>query len=208
MNEPTIQQWKENLDEPLPGMEPEAEVVRRTIVFSHNSETPWIAVYDYLKTDGPATFDYLLHSLEKMHLDQNNQYLLVKGGEVEMDVYFLSPSALHFRQSGKFPIAPEERYEGAPDQWHFTASSIEETDEMRYLVLMIPRNPKEDVNARYEVTRIDYGNVQGFQLGDEKVLAWWGKGENGDFSPAGSNENAKLIIEYTENGGKRYKLVQ
>ncbi len=60
MNEHTVNQWKENLDEPLPGREPEAKVVRRTIAFAHNPETPWIAVSDYLKTDGPATFDYLL----------------------------------------------------------------------------------------------------------------------------------------------------
>jgi hypothetical protein len=208
MDEPTVQQWKENLDEPLPGMEPEAEVVRRTIVFSHNSETPWIAVHDYLKTAGPATFDYLLHSLEKMQLDQKNQSLLVTRGEVGLDVYFLSPSVLDFQQSSKFPVAPEERYEGAPDQWHFTARTVGETDEMRFLVLMIPRHPKKNVNAGHEVTKLDYGNLQGFQVGAEKVLAWWGSGEHGTFSAAGSGEIGTLMIESTENGEKRKNLVK
>lgn len=208
MNELTVNQWKEYLDEPMPGNEPEAEVVRRTIVFSHHIENPWIAIHDYLKTAGPATFDYLLHALEKIEPDQKNQRLLVKNGEVGLDVYFLSPEDLDFRQSGKFPVAPEERYEGATDQWHFTASTHEDTDEMRYLVLMIPRRMTEDEHPLLDVNGLDYGTVKGFQVGDEKVLAWWGTGENGNFSAAGSEENAKLMIEYTENGEKRKRLIQ
>ncbi len=208
LNEHTIKQWAENLDEPLPGNEPEAQVIRRTIAFAHQPETPWIAVHDYLKTSGPATFDYLLHSLEKMELNEQRQRLLVKSGEVELDIYFLAPSLLDFRQTDEFPIAPEERYEGAPNQWHFTASTVEESDEMRYLVLMIPRHPEKNLNALPEIRRLDYGTIKGFQVGNEKILAWWGTGENGNFSPAGSEENAKLMIEYSENGEKSKYLVQ
>ena len=208
MNEPTVKQWEEYLDEPLPGMEPEAEVVRRNIVFSHNRENPWIAVHDYLKTSGPASFDYLLHTLEKMQLDQENQHLFVKSGEVGLDLYFLSPEKLDFRQSGKFPIAPEERYEGAPEQWHFTAHTDAKMDEMRFLVLMIPRRLGEGTDTGPKINRLDYGTVQGFQVGEEKVLAWWGRGEKGDFSGSGSEENAKLIIEYKENGNERRRILR
>jgi hypothetical protein len=208
LNEHTVNQWKENLDEPLPGMEPEAEVVRRTIIFSHNSETPWIAVHDYLKTAGPATFDYLLHSLEKIQFDQKTQQVLVKNGNVVMNVFFLSPADQHFSQTDKFPVAPEERYEGAPDQWHFTATNTEEIDEMRYLVLMIPRRLDKNEHPLLDVKRIDFESVKGFQVGDDKILAWWGSGERGNFSAAGSNENARLMIEYTGNGEKRNKMVQ
>ncbi len=205
MSKLTVNQWREHLDEPIPEREPEARVVRRTIVFSHDKENPWIAVNDYLKTTGPATFDYLLHSLEKMQLDQKNQRLLVKSGDVEMDVYFLSTDELNFGQSDKFNIAPEERYLGAPDQWHFTASTIGKTEEIRFLVLLVPHRPGEGFKTEIQV--LDYGNVHGFQIGDEKVLAWWGQGENGDFSEAGTDENARLIIEHTENGEKRKSLV-
>ena len=79
---------------------------------------------------------------------------------------------------------------------------------MRFLVLMIPRRLAEDENPILDVKRLDYGTVKGFQLGENKVLAWWGRGENGDFSQAGSEKNAKLIIEYTEKGEKRKHLVQ
>jgi hypothetical protein len=206
MSEFTINQWQEHLDEPLPGMEPEAQVVRRTIVFAHNPETPWMVVHDYLKTEGPATFDYMLHALEKMQLDQENQHLYVENGEVGLDVYFLSPIALDFQQSDKFPVVPEERYKDAPDQWHFTAKTVTKTDEMRYLVLMIPRRPGEETNG-LKVKRLDYGNVQGFQVGEEKILAWWGMGEEGNFSEAGSKGNAKLIIEYAENGKSKIKTL-
>jgi hypothetical protein len=208
MDESTVKQWEEYLDEPVPDMKPDARVVRRTVVFSHDPENPWIAVNDYLKTAGPARFDYLLHALEKIQLDQKNQRLLVKNGDVGLDVYFLSPSALVFQQSDKFPVAPEERYEGAPDQWHFTASTAENTDEMRFLVLMLPRRLEENVHQSPDVKRLDYGTVQGFQVGEEKILAWWGPGERGDFSAAGSEEKARLMIEYGQNGKMRQKLVE
>jgi hypothetical protein len=127
---------------------------------------------------------------------------------VGLDIYFLSPENMTFRQYDKFPVAPTERNEGAPDQWHFTASTATDSDEMRFLVLMIPRRLEKDVNSSLDVKRLDYGTVKGFQMGEEKVLAWWGTGENGDFSQAGSKENAKLIIEYFENGERRKRLVQ
>jgi len=127
---------------------------------------------------------------------------------VGLDIYFLASSLLDFRQTHEFPIAPEERYEGAPDQWHFTASTVEETDEMRFLVLMIPRRLEEDVNASLDVKKLDLGTVQGFQVGEDKVLAWWGTGEEGDFSAAGSEGNAKMLIQYTSNGEKETKLIQ
>jgi hypothetical protein len=79
---------------------------------------------------------------------------------------------------------------------------------MRFLVLMIPHRMEKGVIPSLDVTRLDYGTVKGFQVGEEKVLAWWGRGENGDFSQAGSDENAKMIIEYTEKGEKRKRFVQ
>jgi uncharacterized protein DUF4962/heparinase II/III-like protein len=207
MNDMTVKQWEEYLDDPMPGMSPEARKVERTILFSHNREAPWIAVYDYLKTSGPATFDYMLHSLEKMQLNQKQQELFVENGEAGLDVYFLSTSALDFSQSDKFSVDPEERYEGAPDQWHFTASTVDESDEMRFLVLMIPRRLKDEVNAPLDIKKLDYGTVKGFQVGEEKVLAWWGEGEKGVFSETESEEDMKLFLDYTEKGEKIQRVI-
>jgi hypothetical protein len=142
-----------------------------------------------------------------MELNEQSQRLLVKNGEVGLDIYFLAPSVLDFRQTDEFRIEPEERYEGAPNQWHFTASTVEESDEMRYLVLMIPRHPEKKLNALPEIQRLDYGTVKGFQVGNEKILAWWGTGERGDFSTAGTNENAKLVVAYSDNGNKKERIV-
>ncbi|MEA2063603.1 MAG: DUF4962 domain-containing protein [Gemmatimonadota bacterium] len=207
-SEGTVEQWKEHLDEPLPGMDPEALVVRRTMVFSHQREKTWIAAYDYLGTAGPATFDYMLHALEKMQLDPEGRRLFVRSGEAGLDVYFLSSEGLDFQQSDKFPIAPEDRCEGAPNQWHFTARTVEKTDRMRYLVLMVPRRLGEGAGAGLGVKRLDYGNVRGFQVGEEKVLAWWGEGERGDFSPAGMAGQGRLMVEYSEKGSLKQKLIQ
>ena len=65
------------------------------------------------------------------------------------------------------------------------------------MALIVPRRISE---APREVKRIDSGSVQGFQIGDEKILSWSGMGEKGDFSIAGSEkQTARLIIERPDN---------
>ena len=189
--------WKEHLTESLPPMQPKAVVVRRTIALVGEKNRPWIAVHDYLKTDGPAEFDYMLHSLEEMELDPEQGRIVVRHGDAVLDIYLLCGSELDFRQCGRFPVAPEERYEGAPEQWHLTAQTLEKTDEIKFLAVMVPRRESE---KPLEVTAIDRGDSRGFQVGQEKVLAWWGEGETGGQS--------RLLIEYFEKGEMKKKKVQ
>ena len=204
-HESVISQWQEHLAEPMPPMEPEALVVRRTLAFAGDKNQPWIAVHDYLKTESPAGFDYLLHALEQMELDRENQRVFVNSGDVGLDIHFLSGVGLDFRQFGKFPIPPEERFEGAAEQWHFTAATVEKTDEMRFLVVMIPRRVKD---APAAVKKLDYGSVRGFQVGEEKVLAWWGETEVGEFADAGAQGQGRLLIEFFENGELKQRLIK
>ncbi|MFC1613971.1 heparinase II/III-family protein, partial [Gemmatimonadota bacterium] len=196
-HEEVVAQWKEHLTEPLPPMEPKALVVRRTTALVGEKSRPWIAVHDYLKTDGPAEFDYMLHSLEEMELDQEQGRVTVRHGDAVLDIFLLCEGELDFRQSGEFPVAPEERYEGAPEQWHLAAHSREKTDEIRFLAVMVPRRTNEEP---LEVKRLDQGELRGFQVGREKVLAWWGEGEAGG--------SGRMLIEYYEKGEMKRKWLQ
>jgi len=46
-----------------------------------------------------------------------------------------------------------------------------------------------------EVKQLQYGPVQGFQIGREQILEWFGSGEKrGITSADGKEENTKLII--------------
>ncbi|MBN2289876.1 MAG: DUF4962 domain-containing protein [Candidatus Glassbacteria bacterium] len=198
-----LEQWRQYLQEPVPPMEPQALTVRRTLVFSGGGGRPWIAVHDYLKTAGPARFDYLLHALEQMELDQENSRVYVRSGEAGLEVRLLAGAGLEFSQSGKFPVPPEERYEGSAEQWHFSARTSEPADEMRFLVLMLPARVGD---PPVEVEELDYEGLRGFRVGGEKVLAWWGEGETGELDRAGGQ--GRMVVEYLEDGELKQKLVK
>ena len=203
--ESLVNQWKEHLAEPMPPEEPKALVVRRTLALAGHKERPWIAVHDYLKTEGPARFDYLLHTMEKMELDRQNARVFVRYGVAGLDIYFMSQVGLDFHRDGMFPIPPEERHQDSPEQWHFTAGTVEPTDEMRFLVVMVPCRGRQ---APVAVKKLDYGSVRGFQVGEEKVLAWWGEGEVGEFADAGVQGRGKMLIELIEEGQTKQSLIQ
>ncbi|MEQ6119174.1 DUF4962 domain-containing protein [Reichenbachiella sp. MALMAid0571] len=188
--------WKENMDGPLPDSNTKTHLMRRTVVFNHTKEKPWIVIQDYIKTGSPATFDYLLHSLEKMKMDTINQRLLVQKGNAALDVYLISSEALDFNQTDKFTVDPGESDTGKPKQWHFSGTNIGEREEIHFLTLIVPRRANE---APRQVKRLDYDTARGFQIGDKKVLAWFGEGEKGGITRAdGKEESTKLIIEHVD----------
>ncbi len=189
-----IELWEEYLDEPIPNMRPEAHDVRRTVVFNHDKENPWIVVQDYIKAESPAQFDYMLHALEKMKVDSDNKHIQIQKGNAIIDVYLLSSKALDFSQTDKFTVDPDESDAGKPNQWHFSASNPEQSEEIHFLALMIPRH---EGGTYLKVRRLEYdGTVQGFQIGNQKILGWFGKGEKGDFSVVGLKDaQVKLTIE-------------
>jgi len=204
-HESVLSQWAEHLDEPLPPAGPKALVVRRTLAFAGHKDRPWLAVYDYLKTGGPAGFDYLLHAVGQMELDRENQRVFVGNDTVGLEIHFLCPVGLDFHQFGRFPVPPEERLQGADEQWHFTASTLERAAEMRFLVVMLPLRGGEE--SPLEVKKLDYGRLRGFQVGEEKVLAWWGEGEAGEFAEAGASGQGRLLIELIVDGAAESHLI-
>ena len=197
LSEGTLNQWREHLSDPLPSMEPEVLLARRCLAFAGSKDHPWLAVHDYLETAGPTSFDYLLHALEQMELDQERGTVLVKNGRARLLVYLLSDAGLAFSQSGKLSPPPGDRYEGAPEQWHFSAGTTRQQDRVRFLALFIPYRDGDTPPA---VEHIALDNVRGFRVGGEQVLAWWGESETGSFEDYGEG---RLFLELAEEDGKK-----
>ena len=199
LDKETVDLWKKNLKEPLPPDKPKVKTARRVLAFCGAKESPWLAVQDYLETETPTTFQYLLHTLQEMDFDQAKGTVAVKRGQVRLKVYLLADSDLSFSKNGKFPIPPEERYAGAPEQWHFSAATTAPKDRVRFLALFVPyREGAEPL----KITPLDLGKVRGFSVGEGKVLAWWGDSETGSYEDYGNGGEGRLFIELVENGQK------
>ncbi len=203
MNEFTQKQWKEFLDIPLPPSGPAVTAARRTLAFRGQGERAWLAVHDYFSTEKPATFQFMLHALERMEYDKKNGTIFVDNGPVRCVVRIISSQPLEFSQTDKFSIAPSERYEGAANQWHLTVSTTRKATEVKFLAIAVPFRNTEPM-PRIEM--VEQGNWRGFMVNGEKIAGWWGEGETGTDKPETSEiVPARLLIDLGEDEQAQYR---
>jgi hypothetical protein len=103
-----------------------------------------IVIVDDVKAPQASTFQWLLHAIEEMALDEEAQSLLVAHNGAQMTVQLFSTCGqpLHFSQTDQFdtPYAagqPPEYEDTRPDQYHFTANTPEEATEARFVAVMV-----------------------------------------------------------------------
>ena len=130
----------------LPPMEPRLEKFERTLAFVASPTRPALVISDALRTNAPATFDWLLHALEQMETDSRTGAVLVRSGDARLAVRVIASAPLEFSQASKFPVQPEAANNTAyvlgtpsfPDQWHLKATTSRPSREMRFLAVLAP----------------------------------------------------------------------
>jgi hypothetical protein len=110
----------------------------RRIVFLrplHSGGAPVVIIRDDLAAPQPATYQFLLHALEKIDVDAGAQRLTVRRGAARCRVDVLAPQALAFEQNDRFTQPP---FRPAPNQWHLTASTVGPAAKAESLIVLQP----------------------------------------------------------------------
>lgn len=127
----------------------------RQIFFVNHS---YFLVHDDLKSGQPTTYQWLLHSMEPMEMDSFHNQVIIKKGNANLLVKFLSPtySKLTYQQTDQFttPVSPD-CVDTMPNQWHFTASTIQPSASQQFLTLLFPYN----TTAQYDLPKITNQNA-------------------------------------------------
>ena len=76
--------WRKLIAAPLPAMEPKVETAERTLAFVASRTRPVLVVHDYIRTGAPASFDWLLHALNRMETDAAAGAVYVRDGDARM----------------------------------------------------------------------------------------------------------------------------
>ena len=114
----------------------------RTIVFL---KPEWIVIYDQLVANRPVTYQYWLHSPEKMELKNNE--LIARVGKVECPVQFLVPQSLKMTQTNEYDPNPRPRINVR--EWHVKAETVEPASSTEFLVVYHPHC--EGIQSKHEV---------------------------------------------------------
>jgi hypothetical protein len=192
-----LQRWKEHLREPVPPMTPKVESFRRTLAFVASKTRPVLVVHDFLRTDAPTTFDWLLHALEEMKSDERTGSIGVNSGNARLAVRLVSTEPFSFAQRTGFNVPPDERAANRPNQWHLKARTGKPAGQIKFLAVMVPYRASEKMP---EIAPLKSGNAVGFEVDGAKIAAWWGPGEQGNISAAGLAGEGRMVVAITENG--------
>jgi len=148
---------------PDAALEPSVEVLsyKRTLVFVRESDVgPFLVVLDRLRTDQPATFQWLLHALEPFNIDRGLAPSPTPSGEVPvpfttdsltaitltrgraaMTARVVSDQPLAVSQTDRFLREPEQRRDKSlvtPNHWHLTAEAGSPSTTGFFLAVFIP----------------------------------------------------------------------
>ncbi|MDH7569922.1 MAG: DUF4962 domain-containing protein, partial [Armatimonadota bacterium] len=114
----------------------------------------------------PASFQWMLHSLEEMAVDQVRRAAVIRRGSARLSVRWLEPARLTFSQTDQFPVAPEEREAHKPNQWHLTVSTMDRAETVRFLTLLAPYRVGEEGRVP-PAERLAAPGVLGVRVADE-----------------------------------------
>jgi hypothetical protein len=120
-----------------------------------------LVLVDDIAAPSPATFQWLLHALERFEIDAESQQITSqhRGASLACQLYASTPLALS--QTDAWPIAPDEGYPTLTRplpavRWHLTAQTAR-TDRIRIAALcgvQRPGEPPPDLRASMEGSRI------------------------------------------------------
>ena len=93
-------------------------------------------LFDELEAPKPVNFEWWLHSLSEMKVDDNSKIINISRGDARLKVRFLQSGKLNFTQIKGFPDAPPEH--GEPDHYHTIATTSSKSTKANYITLIVP----------------------------------------------------------------------
>lgn len=99
-------------------------------------DEPVVVLYDDLESAGNSAYQWLLHSLEQMQVDEAGQAATIQRNAARLRVQFLAPQGLKLSQSDQFTVPPEAP--NMPNQWHLTADTVQPRPACRFITVLQP----------------------------------------------------------------------
>jgi hypothetical protein len=108
-------------------------------------------VLDEIAAPQPSRFQWLLHGLEEMDVDESVGAVVLKHAGKSLEVRICSPGGMSFSQTDAFDTPynagiPEDFHREMPNQWHLTASTDDLSRETRICATMLVTADGENIS--------------------------------------------------------------
>jgi hypothetical protein len=178
---------------------------------SHGDEA-MIVIVDDLATPKPATFQWLLHALEKMDVNDGKAQATIHRGEARLRVDFLAPAGLHFAQTDQFTVPPVKdmhRGETYENQWHLTVDADTKVTQQQFVTTLLPYKAGGE-SALAQVKSIDGKNCHAVELRTahmRHIVLARTPGTTGPMEAAGQHSEANVLaVGFTATGDPAGRL--
>ena len=127
-----------------------------------------VVVYDRLEAKESSTFEYWLHAINK--IDVENQHdIRVRNDDVVCDIDFLTPSGLAFKQTNEYDPKPRARIKLR--EWHLTAATAEKKKHTEFVTVYRPHRTGDKVPREANLEQIKGGYALKVKLSDGEFTA-------------------------------------
>lgn len=116
---------------------------------------------DDLAAPEASTYQWLLHSWEKMEID--GQTATVGRGDARLMAQFVEPAGLQIGQTDQFSV-PSDKPEHV-NQWHLTASTARESKSQQFVTVLYPYRAGQEASLPL-IERIDVPGIRGVSVTD------------------------------------------
>jgi hypothetical protein len=125
-------------------------------------------LYDDLEAKEPSTFQFMLHALAEFQIDKATLRLQTHQPRAGVEVQYLSPIPLAFRQWDGFSPPPTREF---PNQWHVEASTVDRRPALSMLTVIVPFRTGQ--HPEWTADRIDKDVSVGVRLrnrGEQRTI--------------------------------------
>jgi hypothetical protein len=127
-----------------------------------------IIVYDRLQAKEPSTYEYWLHAINKINVENQN-IIQVQNNDVVCDIDFMTPNGLLFKQTNQYDPNPRPRIKLR--EWHLTATTPEKSNRMEFVTLYRPHRLSDNIIGSATLLTIPGGYVLSANQSDKKLTA-------------------------------------
>ncbi|MHC4582824.1 MAG: DUF4962 domain-containing protein, partial [Planctomycetota bacterium] len=182
--------------------EPPLERFMRAIIFV---KPELIIVYDRLEAKEPSVYEYWLHAVNNIDVD-NQHRIQVRNGDVVCDIDFLTPTGLTFEQTDQYDPNPIPSI--TLREWHLTATTPEKAKRMEFVTLYRPHKIGDDIEGASTLRSVSGGYVLTASASGSKLTALLPTDEGKTLEAEGMTTRGAIKIRLERPGDQQVQIVE
>jgi len=164
-----------------------------------------IIIYDRLEAKEPSFYEYWLHAVNKINVDDQHR-IQVKNGDVVCDIDFLTPSGLSFEQTDQYDPNPRPRIKLR--EWHLTAKTPEKSKRMEFVALYRPHKLINDIPGEATLRSIPGGYILSVSDSGKKLTALLPADDTKPLEAEGMTTTGAIKLKLEHTGAQAPQILE